>query len=113
MLNNYSYSLSERGLQLERALGMATKAVEDEPENPSYLDTIGWIHYMLGDYHKAQEYIEKAIASGEASSVVTEHLGDVYEKLGRHDDAITEWQKAFEKDPSRASLRQKLGIPAE
>jgi len=49
-LNNYAYSLSERGLQLERALGMARKALEVAPDNPSYLDTIGWIYFRLGRY---------------------------------------------------------------
>jgi Flp pilus assembly protein TadD len=113
ILNNYSYSLSERGLQLERALRMATKAVSAEPQNSSYLDTIGWIHFMLGNFEPAREYIEKAIAAGEASAVVVEHLGDVYGKLGRADDARVQWEKALALDPTKSSLREKLGLPAQ
>lgn len=113
ILNNFSYSLSERGLQLERALRMATKAVTAEPQNSSYLDTIGWIHFMLGEYEPARTYIEKAIAAGDASAVVVEHLGDVYGKLGRAEDARVQWKKAFELDPTSSSLREKLGLPPQ
>jgi tetratricopeptide (TPR) repeat protein len=44
ILNNYAYSLSERDIELDRALEMVQMSIEQEPENPSYLDTIGWIH---------------------------------------------------------------------
>lgn len=113
VLNNYGYSLSERGLQLERALQMATTAVAADPENASFLDTIGWIHFQLGNYDTARTYIEKSVATGEASPVVLEHLGDVYEKLGRQAEAREQWQKAYDKDPSKGSLRQKLGISSK
>ncbi len=110
VLNNYSYSLSERGLQLERALSMATMAVAADPDNSSYLDTIGWIHFKLGNYEEARRYIEEAVATGDASPVVLEHLGDVYEKLGQPDKAREQWQRAYDRDPSKLSLKQKLGI---
>ena len=113
VLNNYSYSLSERDLQLERALRMATIAVAADPENASYLDTIGWIHFKLGNYEEARKSIEKAIGTGNASPVVLEHLGDVFEKLGRMDEARKQWQKAHERDPDRVSLKLKLGIIPE
>ena len=44
--NNYAYSL-ERNVKLDQALEMAKKAIEIEPENPSYLDTIGWVYFKL------------------------------------------------------------------
>ena len=46
-LNNYSYTLAERGIKLRTALNMAEKAMELEPGNPAYLDTIGWIYFCL------------------------------------------------------------------
>ncbi|OGU29345.1 MAG: hypothetical protein A2X67_09840 [Ignavibacteria bacterium GWA2_55_11] len=108
ILNNYSYSLSERGLQLSRALVMASKAVAAEPENPSYLDTIGWVYFMLGDYTRALTYVQKAVDSGEASAVVLEHLGDVYFRLGKKDDAMREWKRALEKSANTESLKRKV-----
>ncbi|MCX6162666.1 MAG: tetratricopeptide repeat protein, partial [Ignavibacteriae bacterium] len=44
ILNNYAYNLSVRCERLDDALDMARVAVNKEPGNPSYLDTIGWIY---------------------------------------------------------------------
>jgi pentatricopeptide repeat protein len=98
LLNNYGYSLAERGLQLQRTLEMAKQAITIEPENSAYLDTYGWILFKLKNYEEAAIYIEKSIASGKTSSVVHEHLGDVYEKLGQKEKAVELWKKAFEMD---------------
>lgn len=108
ILNNYSYSLSERGLQLERALKMATRAVELEPDNASYLDTLGWIFFKMAEYDKAQQYIVKAIATGQASAVVTEHLGDIYFKLGNKEKAAEYWQRALNMDKTNQTLQEKI-----
>ncbi len=107
LLNNYSYTLSERGERLEFALEMAKKAIEQEPENPSYLDTIGWVYFKLGDYEKAKDYILKAVERG-GSAVVIEHLGDVYFKLGDKEKAIEFWKKALEKNPKNEKLKEKI-----
>ena len=108
ILNNFSYSLSERGLQLERALEMAERAVKADSTSPSYLDTIGWVHYQLGNYVAAERYVRKAIDQGEASSVVHEHLGDVYFKLGEKERALEWWKKALERDPKNKSVKGKI-----
>jgi len=108
ILNNYSYSLSERGLQLDRALEMATRAVKADSTSPSYLDTIGWVHFKLGNYGEAERYVRKAIDRGEASAVVHEHLGDVYFKLGEREKAVDWWKKALEKDPDNEGLKDKI-----
>lgn len=108
ILNNYAYSLSERGLQLPRAKRMSEMSLMAEPNNPSYLDTYGWILYMLGEYDEAREYIEKAVASGEASAVVLEHLGDVYYRLGHTEEAIVQWKKALEQSPTNEALKAKV-----
>jgi len=62
ILNNYAYNLSVRGERLDDALDMARVAVNKEPGNPSYLDTIGWIYFMMKDYKTAKNYIEKAVS---------------------------------------------------
>lgn len=107
-LNNYAYSLSERRLQLDRALEMSKKAVEAEPHNGSYLDTLGWVYFMLGKYDLAMEYVGKSIASGEASPVVLDHMGDIYQKLGDRTKAREYWQKALDKEPTNQSIKAKL-----
>ncbi len=108
ILNNYSYSLAERGLQLERARRMSQEAVKQQPNNQSYLDTFGWIYYQLGDYQEAERWIKRAVDIGNASAVITEHLGDVYYKLSEKDKAMEYWRKALELDSSNQSLKDKI-----
>lgn len=106
--NNYAYSLSERGIQLERALKMVEISIEAEPTNSSYLDTIGWVYFKLGDYDKAEYYIKKAVEIGGERPVILEHLGDVIFKKGNKDYALELWQKAYELDNSNNELKQKI-----
>jgi len=107
LLNNFGYSLAERGLQLERALEMSKQAITAEPDNAAYLDTYGWILFKLHNYEDAEVYIEKSIITGQASSIVHEHLGDVYEKLGQNEKALKSWKKAFELDSKNKSAQEK------
>ena len=108
VLNNYGYSLAERGLQLERALKMALRAVELEPNNASYLDTLGWIYFRLSRFEDAQAYVAKAVSTGQASAVVNEHLGDIYFKLGNKEKAEEYWQRALKMDESNQALKEKI-----
>jgi tetratricopeptide (TPR) repeat protein len=107
-LNNFAYSLAERGIQLERALVMSTKAVAAQPDNPSYLDTIGWIYYRMGNYRRALEEVSKAVTKGEASAVVIEHLGDIHFKLGDRAKAVEYWKRALGLDANNTALRGKV-----
>ncbi|MBP1657762.1 MAG: tetratricopeptide protein [Bacteroidetes bacterium] len=108
VLNNYAYSLAERNLRLERALEMSRKAVEAQPENASYLDTIGWIYFRLGRFTEAETYVKQAISKGEANAVVYEHLGDIYFRLNQTDLAIEHWNMALKLDENNAALRDKI-----
>ncbi len=108
LLNNYSYSLAQRNLQLEKALDLVTRALELDPGNSAYLDTKGWIYYKLGQYDQALEFIGKALESREESAEVLEHMGDVYFKKGQPEQAKKYWQQALEKDPSNTNLAQKI-----
>lgn len=108
ILNNYAYSLSERGIELEKALKMAKIAVEKESKNSSYLDTIGWIYFKLGDTEKAAKYIEDAIKNGEQSADIYNHMGDVYQSLGKIKSAVENWKKALEKDPANEKIKLKI-----
>lgn len=108
ILNNYAYSLSERGIDLDKALNMAKIAVEKEPKNSSYLDTIGWIYFKLGDNAKALKYISDALKNGEKSVTIYDHLGDVYSKLNEKGKALENWKKALEIEPKNEKIKLKI-----
>lgn len=113
VLNNYAYYLAIQNEQLQKAEEMAKKALELDSENPSYLDTAGWIYYQKGAYDKAEKYIRKSLNTGKASAEVMEHLGDVLDKLDKTDKAKKWWQKAFEKDSTRTHLKEKISTESE
>lgn len=108
VLNNYAYYLAQQQKNLSKAEQMARKATVLDPNNPSYLDTLGWVFYQTKEYKKALEYIRKAVETGQASAEVLEHMGDVLDKLNRAEEAKSWWKKALEKDSSRTHLQEKI-----
>jgi tetratricopeptide (TPR) repeat protein len=108
VLNNYGYSLSERNIQLDRALSMSEEALRQQPDNQSYLDTKGWINYQLGRYEEAEAAVRRAIELGSKSPVIAEHLGDIYSKLNEKEKALEYWKKAAEYGGTSPSLKEKI-----
>ncbi len=109
VLNNYSYYLSERGDNLDKAEKMSKKANELEPKNASFLDTYGWILYKQGNYKEAEEWVKKSLDNSEdEKSVVLDHYGDVLFKLGKTDRAIEYWKKAKEAGLDSEVIDQKI-----
>lgn len=99
VLNNYSYYLSLRGENLERAREMAALANQLSPDNSSFQDTYGWVLYQLGEYAEAEKWIKKALDTDQGkSSVILEHYGDVLYKLGRKTEAHNYWIEAGRKN---------------
>ncbi|HZW39960.1 MAG TPA: tetratricopeptide repeat protein [Ignavibacteriaceae bacterium] len=105
--NNYAYSLSERGIDLDNALRMIKISVAADSLNSSYLDTMGWIYFKLNKYSEAMNYIEKAIEVNGGSPVLFEHLGDVYFKQGQKEKAKSMWEKSYSLD-SKPYLKLKI-----
>ncbi len=111
--NNYSYSLSERGIRLDEAMEMVQKALKQDPENGAYLDTMGWIYYQIGEYEKALEYIHKAYLVRQESAILADHLGDVYHKLEMKEEARKAWEQALELDENNQDILKKLNRLSE
>jgi tetratricopeptide (TPR) repeat protein len=110
VLNNYAYYLSVRGARLEDAAKMSKKSLDIRKDEPSFLDTYGWILYKQGKYDDARTYIQKAIdINGEAADgTLWEHLGDVYYKQGNVDKAVECWTKAKEKGTENTDIDKKI-----
>ena len=106
--NNYAYSLVERNVKLDQALEMAKKAIEIEPENPSYLDTIGWVYFKLRDFKKAKKYISQSVELNDKNAIVLEHLGDVLMETNDTDEAVELYKKALFIDQDNSRLKKKV-----
>ena len=106
-LNNYSYFLSLRQEKLGKALSMSSKLVEKHPKNASYLDTHGWVLYMLRRYQDAAVYLKKACEL-EQSGVILEHYGDALYKNGSVENALQQWIKAKETGEASQDIDRKI-----
>jgi tetratricopeptide (TPR) repeat protein len=95
-LNYLGYMMADRGTRLEEALGYIKKAVELDPQNGAYLDSLGWAYFKLGNYELAEENLRKASERIGNDATVQDHLGDVYQKMGRLKQAAAHWQRALE-----------------
>lgn len=107
VLNNYSYFLSLDRRDIDKAKTMSAKLVAQFPENPTYLDTHGWVLYVAGDYKEAKKFLEKAI-SLEDDGTVIEHYGDVLFKLGEVEEAIRQWKRARELGEASQLIDKKI-----
>jgi Flp pilus assembly protein TadD len=95
-LNNLGYFMVERGVGYEEALKLIEHAVAIDPIQGSFLDSLGWTHFKLGNIEKARQYLEKATIYSRRNSAIHEHLGDVLRKEGRLAEARKQWEKALE-----------------
>ncbi|HEV3513364.1 MAG TPA: tetratricopeptide repeat protein [Candidatus Sulfotelmatobacter sp.] len=117
-LNYLGYMNADRGVKLEESLNYIKQALAFEPNNPAYLDSLGWAYFKLGKYDLAEENLDKAAAHMGSDPTVQEHLGDLYQKTGRlklaaahWDRAVQEWNKTVpaEQDADAfAKVQQKL-----
>ena len=74
---------------------MSYRTVKAEPSNGTYLDTYAWILFEKGKYAEARIYMDQAMQNGgDQSSVVVEHCGDIYYKLGEVESAVEYWKQA-------------------
>jgi tetratricopeptide (TPR) repeat protein len=94
-LNYLGYMLADRNVRVNEAVKLIQQAVDLEPNNPAYLDSLGWAYYRLGDLSKAEEYLKRAVEGFSKDPTVHDHLADVYAKQGNLKDAITHWQMSL------------------
>jgi tetratricopeptide (TPR) repeat protein len=92
--NDLGYLWAERGAHLGRALRLIRMAIEDEPDNQAYRDSLGWVYYQCQQYPQAVAELEKAAAGKKPDGVIFEHLGDAYLKAGQPAKARQAWQQA-------------------
>lgn len=95
VLNNYSYYLSLRKVNLDKAKEMSFKCNSIETENGTYQDTYAWIMYQRKEFKEAEKWIIKSLKNGsDKSAVVVEHYGDILYQLGEINEAIIQWKHA-------------------
>lgn len=111
VLNYLAYSWIDKGLHLPRAKEMIESAARQRPDDGAIIDSLGWMHYRVGDFHSAVETLENAVTLLPQDAVINDHLGDAYWQVGRKLEAQFQWQRALTLDPepeAKRLLEQKL-----
>lgn len=114
-LNSVAYALAEQKKSLSQALQYAEKAVHEVEEESrkiqasqlevqnfavsnrlaAYWDTLAWVHFGLGNLNEAERYLKAAWTVGQ-DAVIGDHLGQVYEKLGKKREAVRAYRLALQ-----------------
>ena len=108
VLNNYSYYLSLRNENLDKAEKLSRKANELAPNNRNYMDTYGWILYQQKKYKEAEEWLSAAAKIGPPKADIIEHYGDVLYKLNKTEEALTQWGLAKQAGGNSEALLSKI-----
>jgi len=108
VLNNYSYYLSLRKTNLEKAEKMSAQLIKNHPDNAAYLDTYAWVLFQLGKYKDAKKVMERVFPLGKGNEIYFEHYGDILFQLGDIDEAVEQWQKAKSLNGNNEVLNKKI-----
>jgi tetratricopeptide (TPR) repeat protein len=126
-LNDVAYFLSEKSVQLDKALQYAESAVSTTAitlrnvETSSlkiddmyyvaslaaYWDTLGWVYFQKGDFDSAEKFIRAAWTLQQHGDVGY-HLGMIEEKRGKKDEALRSYAQATEAFRSSREARESL-----
>lgn len=129
-LNNAAYFMAENGIDLDKAERYSSKAVRNNDNNATFLDTYAWVLFKKKDYTLAKQYIDMTLnlyGAGPASEnadtgsepvpdsdgreigpEIYEHAGDIYFMCQEPKKALEYWKKAAELDPDNEILRLKV-----
>ena len=96
VLNYYGYMLADRGVRLEEATDFIKRALAGDPDNGSYLDSLGWAYYKQDKLEEAEDSLRQAAERVHNDATILEHLGDVYARRGKLVQAAAQWQHAID-----------------
>ena len=109
VLNYLGYSYAEQNVKLDDAQDLLQKAIQVDPENGYYLDSLGWVYYRKQNAEQAIFLIRKAIQSMTTDdAILRDHLGDAYLLRGDVTKALAEWRRALRLDPTLESVQEKI-----
>ncbi|HEV1285648.1 MAG TPA: tetratricopeptide repeat protein [Bryobacteraceae bacterium] len=95
-MNYLGYMLADRNVKLAEALSLITKALDKEPNNGAYLDSLGWVYFKMNRLQEAEENLRQALIRTPRDGTVHDHMGDVLLKESKVREAIAQWQLSLQ-----------------
>ncbi len=94
-LNYLGYMLADQNVRLQEAHDLIKRAVDLEPNNYAFLDSLGWVYYRLNRLDEAEQQLTRSVQLMSKDGTIHDHLGDVYFKQGKTKEAIAQWQSSL------------------
>jgi tetratricopeptide (TPR) repeat protein len=107
LLNALGYSLADRNQKLPRAEILIRKALEASPDNPAFLDSLGWVRFRRGDIPGALPYLERAYRIFPDPEIAS-HWGELLWVSGKQSEARALWAKTLARSPDSKPLRSTI-----
>ncbi len=107
LLNALGYSLADRNEKLPRAETLIRKALEISPDNPAYLDSLGWVRFRRGDVPGALPYLERAYRIFPDPEIAS-HWGEALWVSGKEAEARALWARSLARSPDSKPLRSTI-----
>ncbi|HEX5241902.1 MAG TPA: tetratricopeptide repeat protein [Tepidisphaeraceae bacterium] len=96
--NDLGFAWADAGVNLNKAESLIRQAVDQEPQNASFLDSLGWVLYKRGEFSQARTFLDRAVgpesSEGDPNPEILNHRGDVFYRLGDKTSAKRDWTRA-------------------
>jgi predicted Zn-dependent protease len=83
-------------MKLDEAAKLVGRALELDPGNGAYMDSLGWVYYRQNKLPEAENMLVQALVKIGKDPTVHDHLGDIYFKQGKTREAINQWQSSMQ-----------------
>jgi tetratricopeptide (TPR) repeat protein len=105
-LNALGYTLADRTNRYKEAFDLIERALALKPDDPFIMDSMGWVHYRMGNTAEAVKFLKRALAI-RSDAEISAHLGEVLWVTGDRAAAETVWKQALRDTPDNEIL---LGV---
>ena len=103
MAQNHSGALADKTDRYQEAFELVSKALSIRPNDPAFIDSMGWVYYRLNNLEQAIFYLAKALSLLKDDEIAA-HLGEALWMAGRKSEALKVWKKGLELEPGSSIL---------
>ena len=104
-LNALGYTLADRGLRIDEAKKYIERAFELRPDDPAVIDSMGWIHFRLGNYAQAEGFLRQAFNLLDDAEIIG-HLGELLWAQGNYEEARSLLREAMDRHPEDSYIQK-------
>ena len=108
VINYLAYSWIEKGMNIEKSLGMLKKANKLKPNDGYIVDSLGWALFKLKRYKEAKKYMELAVRFMSSDPVINDHFADVLWKNKNSLQARYYWSYVLKLKSTEENLKKKI-----